>query len=190
MRAFAFKFGLSCAAFWIVLKMAVFFAGKSIDWFDFTVMANNFLLLSAVSLTIFFYKKSENFRDVPKVDDVKTGIFGGMVYTLVIVLFSYTYNANIDSSVLDSKVEQRISQVKKAIDTPEGFKAYLEVNSEASKYTREQIVERERESTQNFLNPKVSALILMMFFTLLTIFYAFFITLVIRKIYLPGLRTK
>lgn len=190
MRAFAFKFGLSCAAFWIVLKMAVFFTGKSIDWFDFTVMANNFLLLTAVSLTVFFFKKSENFRDVPVVADVKTGIFGGMIYTLVVVLFSYAYNANIDTSVLDSKVEQRLEQVAKAIETSEGFKAYLEVNTGAAKYTREQIIERERESTQTFLNPKVSALILMMFFTLLTIFYAFFITLVIRKIYLPGLRTK
>jgi len=190
MRSFAFKFGLACAAVWIVLKMAVFFAGKSIDWFDFTVMANNFLLLTTVSLTIFFFKKSQQFREVPKVEDIKTGIFGGMVYTLVVVLFSYTYNASIDSAVLDSKVEQRIEQVAKAIETPEGFKQYLAVNTEASKYTREQIIDRERESTQNFLNPKVSALILMMFFTLLTIFYAFFITLVIRKIYMPGLMRK
>jgi hypothetical protein len=190
MRSFAFKFGLGCAAIWILLKLVIFFAGKSIEWFDFAVMANNFFLLTSVSLTIFFFKKSQGFPDVPKLDDVKTGIFGGIIYTLLVVLFSYFYNANLDSAVLDSKVEQRIEQVAKAIETEDGFKAYLKVNTEASKFTKEQIIDRERESTQNFLNPKVSALILLMFFMLLSIFYAFFITVVIRKIYLPGLAKR
>ena len=187
MRSIALKFGLGCAALWVLLKLVIYLAGKSVQWFDFLVMANNFFLLTAVSLAIFFYKKSLNFSDVPKVDDVKSGIFGGVVYTVLVVVFSYFYNANIDSSVLDSKVEQRIEQVAKAIQSDQGFKAYLKVNTEASKYTREQIIEREREATKNFLNPRVSALILLMFFMLLTIFYAFFITVVIRKIYLPGL---
>ena len=188
MRKFALRFGLICAALWILLKILVFFAGKSIDLFDFTVMANNFFLLGSVSLTIFMIKKSEKFRDVPQLDDIKAGIFGGIIYTTTVVLFSYIYNSNIDSSILEYKIEQRVAQVQKAIASDADFEKFKQANSEASKFTREQIIERERESTANFLNPKVSALLLMMFFTLLTIIYAFFITLVIRKIYLKGLR--
>lgn len=187
MRTYALRFGLSCAALWIVIKMIVFISGKSIDLFDFTVMANNFMLLTAVALSIFMFKRSQAFRDVPKLEDIKTGIFAGMVYTGCVVLFSYFYNAKLDSSVLEDKIEQRVRQVSMAIDNKENFTAYKKINPEASKYTREQIIERERESTKNFLNPRVSALLLVMFFTLLTIFYAIFITLVIRKIYLKGL---
>jgi hypothetical protein len=188
MRGFAFKFGLSCSALWIALKLIVFFTGNAIDWFDFTIMANNFLLLTAVTLTIFIFKKSNQFIESPWLEDVKAGIFGGIIYTLAVVFFSYFYNAQIDSSVLDLKVEQRVGLVSDVIKTEAGLKLYRDENVEARKYSREQIITRERESTLNFINPKVSALILMMFFTLLSIFYAFFITLVIRKIYLPGRR--
>lgn len=188
MRTIALRYGLICAALWVLLKMIVFFAGLSIDWFDFTVMANNFFLLSAVSLSIFIYKRSENFKSVPKLEDIKAGIFGGMIYTVTIVLFSFIYNSNIDGSVLQDKIEQRVEQVAKAIETEESFLEYKKINTDAAKYTREQIIERERNSTEVFINPKVSALLLLMFFTVLTLFYALFITLVIRKIYLPGLR--
>ena len=188
MRKFAVQYGLACAVLWIILKMAVFFAGNAIDWFDFTVMANNFFLLTAVSLSIFMYKKHQKFQEVPRLEDIKMGIFGGMIYTVAIVFFSYFYNAKIDDSVLEDRIEQRVSQIAKAIDSEEDFATYKKVNSEAAGYSRVQILERERESTRSFLNPRVSALLLMMFFTLLTIFYAFFITVVIRKIYIPGLK--
>lgn len=188
MRRFAFRFGLACAGLWILLKMIVFFAGKSIDWLDFAFLSSNFLLLTTIALTIFFTKRAQNFSDVPRLDDIKAGIFGGVVYTLTIVIFSYFYNANVDSSVLDDKIESRTEMVAKALEKEEDFKKYIELNPEANKFNREQIIERERESAKNFLNPRVSALIYLMGFTLLTIFYAIFITLVIRKIYLPGIR--
>lgn len=188
MRKFAVQYGLACAVLWIILKMVVFFAGYAIDWFDFTVMANNFFLLTAVSLSIFMYKKHQRFREVPRLDDIKVGIFGGMIYTVAIVFFSYYYNAKIDNSVLEDRIEQRVTQIAKAIESDENFATYKKVNSDAASYSRAQILERERESTRSFLNPRVSALLLMMFFTILTIFYAFFITVVIRKIYIPGLK--
>jgi len=188
MRKFAVQYGLACAVLWIILKMVVFFAGYAIDWFDFTVMANNFFLLTAVSLSIFMYKKYQKFQEVPRLEDIKIGIFGGMIYTVAIVFFSYYYNAKIDNSVLEDRIEQRVTQIAKAIESDENFATYKKVNSDAASYSRAQILERERESTRSFLNPRVSALLLMMFFTLLTIFYAFFITVVIRKIYIPGLK--
>jgi hypothetical protein len=188
MRTYGLRYGLLCAALWVLLKMIVFLSGRSIDWFDFTVMANNFLLLSAVALSIFFYKRSENFKSVPQLEDIKAGIFGGMIYTVAIVLFSFIYNSKIDESVLRNKIDQRIEQIAKAIETEEGYLEYKKINSDAAKYTREEIIERERNSTAFFINPKVSALLLLLFFTLLTLFYALFVTLTIRKIYLPGWR--
>ncbi len=190
MGRLAIIIGSVCAGVWMLIKLIVFMAGKSIDWLDFAFLSSNFLLLTAISLTIFLKKRKENFKEVPRLEDIKSGIFGGMVYTVLIVLFSFFYNAKIDESVLKDKIEQRTALVAKAIESDEGWKAYTEQNKEALKYTRNQIIDRERTSAQNFLNPRVSALIYLMGLTLLTIFYAFFITLVIHKIYLPGMRKK
>jgi amino acid transporter len=186
----AIRFALICALVWIAFKYVIFISGKSIDLFDFTVMANNFMLLLTVSLAIFFTKKNDGFPDVRKRDDIKIGIKAGMIYTVVVVLFSYYYNANVDSSVLDERIAQRMEQLESAISTDAGLELYRERNTQAQTLSREQIMLKEREATLNFLNPRVSTLLLMMFFTLLTIFYSAFITLVIRKIYLPGLQSR
>jgi amino acid transporter len=186
----AIRFALISALVWIAFKYVIFISGKSIELFDFSVMANNFMLLLTVSLAIFFTKKNDGFPDVRKRDDIKIGIKAGMIYTVVVVLFSYYYNANIDSSVLDERIAQRMEQLESAISTDEGLDLYRERNTQAQTLSREQIMLKEREATMNFLNPRVSALLLMMFFTLLTIFYSAFITLVIRKIYLQGLQSR
>lgn len=186
----AIRFALISALIWIAFKYVVFLSGSAIDWFDFSVMANNFMLLLAISLAIFFTKKEAGFADVSKREDIKIGIKSGMIYTVVVVLFGYYYNSYIDSSVLDERIAQRMEKLESVIQTEDGLKLYREQNPQASTLTVEQIINKEREATVNFLNPRVSALLNMMFFTLLTIFYAAFITIVIRKIYLPGLKSR
>lgn len=186
----AIRFALISALIWIAFKYVVFLSGSAIDWFDFSVMANNFMLLLAISLSIFFTKKEAGFADVSKREDIKIGIKSGMIYTVVVVLFGYYYNSYIDSSVLDERIAQRMEKLESVIETEDGLKLYREQNPQASTLTVEQIINKEREATVNFLNPRVSALLNMMFFTLLTIFYAAFITIVIRKIYLPGLKSR
>lgn len=186
----AIRFALISALIWIAFKYVVFLSGSAIDWFDFSVMANNFMLLLAISLAIFFTKKEAGFADVSKREDIKIGIKSGMIYTVVVVLFGYYYNSYIDSSVLDERIAQRMEKLESVIETEDGLKLYREQNPQASTLTVEQIINKEREATVNFLNPRVSALLNMMFFTLLTIFYAAFITIVIRKIYLPGLKSR
>jgi amino acid transporter len=186
----AIRFALISAAVWILLKYVIFISGKAIELFDFSVMANNFMLLLTVSLAIFFTKKSQGYTEVRKRDDIQVGIKAGMIYTILVVLFSYYYNAKLDSSVLDERIAQRIEQLDSAISTDEGLKLYRERNTQAQTLSKDQIIQKEREATENFLNPRVSALLLVMFFTLLTIFYAAFITIVIRKIYLPGMHSR
>lgn len=100
----AIRFALICAIIWMGLKYVIFISGKAIYLFDFSVMANNFMLLLTVSLAIFFTKKSKGFVDEPKREDIKVGIKAGMIYTIFVVLFSYYYNANLDSSILDVRV--------------------------------------------------------------------------------------
>lgn len=186
----AIRFAVISAAVWILFKYVIFISGKAIELFDFSVMVNNFMLLLTVSLAIFFTKKSQGYAEVRKRDDIQVGIKAGMIYTILVVLFSYYYNAKLDSSVLDDRIAQRIEQLDSAISSDEGLKLYRERNTQAQTLSKDQIIQKEREATENFLNPRVSALLLVMFFTLLTIFYAAFITIVIRKIYLPGLHSR
>lgn len=184
------RFALICAAIWMLIKYLIFISGRAIELFDLSVMANNFMLLLTVSLAIFMTKRKNGFSEAKKLDDVKVGIKAGMIYTILVVVFSYYYNTNLDSSVLDARVAQRMEQLDLALSTDEGMKLYREKNTQAITLSKDQIAQKERQATLNFLNPRVSALLLLMFFTLLSIFYSAFITIVIRKIYLPGLQSR
>ena len=184
------RFALLGAIIWIVFKYAIFISGKAIELFDVSVMVNNFMLLLTISLAIFMSKKSKGFPEITKLEDIKVGMKAGMIYTVIVVFFSYYYNNNLDSSVLDARVAQRMEQLELGLSTDDGIKLYREKNMQALTLSKDQIIQKEREATVNFLNPRVSALLLMMFFTLLTIFYSAFITIVIRKIYLPGLQAR
>ena len=187
MRSLAFKIAVICATIWIFLKYMTFMSGKSIEWFNVSMMANNFLLLTAIAVSIFLSKKALGFNTGKKRDDLKTGIFAGMIYTLMVVGFTYYYNAKIDSAVLDDRVAQRILVLEDLISTDEGLAAYQERSPQDKSLTKEAIVSNERQAAESFINPKVVTILMLMFFTLLVIFYAFFITLVIHKIYLKGI---
>lgn len=187
MRSLAFKTAIICATVWIFLKYMIFISEKSIEWFNIAMMANNFLLLSTIAVSIFLTKKSLGFNMGKKRDDLKTGIFAGMVYTLLVVGFNYYYNLKIDSAVLEDRVAQRILVLEDVISTDQGLAEYQERSPQAKSLDREAIVNKERQAARSFLNPKVAGLLMLMFFTLLVIFYAFFITLVIHKIYLKGI---
>jgi len=186
----AFKYGLGSAGIWILTKLLVFFLGYSIDWIDGILMFNNFMLILVIALAIFNTKRKVNFVDVPKREDIKIGIKTGMIYTILVSTFTYFYNSNIDTSVLNSKITQRLEQFDMALSQEQGIKRYKESNPQSLSLTKEQILVKEREATVNFLNPRVSTLLLLMFFTLLSVFYSAFITLVIRKIYMPGVQSR
>jgi hypothetical protein len=186
-RLLALKYGLIGALFWISLKLAIFFVGKSISWFDFSVLSNNFVLLTAISLSIFFTKRLENFQEGSWAADIKAGVFGGMIYAVIVVSFGYFYNAMIDPSVIEFKINQRIDQLELTISTEEGLKDFQNRFEETRGLSVSEILESERKKSEQFLNPRVGSLLLLMLFTLLSLIYSFFITLVIRKIYVKGL---
>src|SRR5690606_32010444 len=101
------KVGLSLAAVWIAAKLFIYLSGYSIEWYNISALINNFLLLSAVAIGLYLTKKQAGFEKVTFLEDVKSAIAGGVIYTVIVASFSWYYLSSVDSSYLDYKIEER-----------------------------------------------------------------------------------
>ena len=109
------KVALSVALIWIILTLVVFLAGYAAPFFVFGILLNIFMLLVAISLGLFFTRKEKGFEETLFLDDFKTAMQSGIVYTLIISGFVYLYHEVIDSSIKDRLVEARLETIQEMV---------------------------------------------------------------------------
>lgn len=158
------------AAVWIAAKLFIYLSGYSIEWYNISALINNFLLLSAVAIGLYLTKKQAGFEKVTFLEDVKSAIAGGVIYTVIVASFSWYYLSSVDSSYLDYKIEERMVLVEEELSDDKNLTLFKEQNPDAELKSREQIVEEIRQTTVGILNPKVQFVFLLMGFLLLSVF--------------------
>jgi hypothetical protein len=181
------KVALAFASLWMAAKLIAYFLDFGSDWYNTSALVNNFLLLSSIAIGVYLTKKQTGFQVVTFLEDVKSGIAGGVVYTLIVASFSFLYLDQIDSSYLDIRIQERMEMVTNQLQTDEQLDEYRTMNPEAELKSREQIVAEIRQTTEGILNAKVQFVFLLMGFILLSVLYSLLVTLLIRKILLKGI---
>lgn len=181
------KVGALFALLWIASKLVTYLLGMGIDWYNTSALLNNFLLLSAIAFGLYLHKRKQGFKTVTYLDDVKEAVASGLIYTLLVASFSYVYLAKIDSSYLDYRIEERMTQVEQDLGNPERMEEYRKSNPEAELKSDQQILTEIRQTTEGILNPGVQFVMLLMGFLVLTFIYALLVAVFIRKILLRGL---
>ena len=182
------KVGMSLAALWVVAKLIMYLLGSGMDWYNTSALLNNFFLLSTIGIGLYLTKKKNGFEPVSFFEDVKQGIAGGIIYTLIVATFSWYYLDQIDSSYLDYRIDERMTLVVEQLSTDEQLKEYRIANPSAELKSREEIIEGIRQTTYGILNPKVQFVFLLMGFMLLSVIYSLLVTFFIRKILLKGIQ--
>lgn len=179
--------GLVFALLWMTCKMVFFFAGLSLQTYVTSALINNFLLLCAISISLFLFLKRNNYAKNPFLNDVKQAVIGGIAYTILVALFAHLYYSKIDPSYLNKKMEERMEIVKQALDTDKELADFKQSQPAMELLTREEIYANLRKSASATLSPKVATAIMLLGFTMLTFLYSILITFLFRKILLRGM---
>lgn len=178
------KAGIFFSLIWIIVVLAAFLAGYSVDFFLISELFSLLLLLGAIFTGLFLTKKENGYEKVNALDDFKLAMQSGLVYTILITGFVYVYHSYIDTSVKDQFVEQRIEQLHKMYPDEA---SYIELQKNDIKWkdkSFDDFIENQEDQTRSFIGSFFTSLVHLMVLFMFSLFYSFFVMIVIRKVIL------
>lgn len=151
--------------------------------YQYTVYANILFLLIA----IFFGIRQgmiDNSGSTTYLNDVKSGARTAAVFAVIIALFAYVYYNNINPEFLQSKIDERMVLVENI--TPEEIETLKSEGKIAQDLTKEHLINKELENTQNFYSPFFYATLSLIGYLIVGIVYSLFLSLILRNA--PGFK--
>ncbi len=178
------KAGVFFSLIWIIIVLAAFLMGRSIDFFLIGELLSLLLLLGAIFTGLFLTKKEKNYEVVNALEDFKVAMQSGIVFALVITGFVYVYHNQIDTSIKESFIAQRIDNLHKQYPNEASFQELQAVDSKWENKSFNDFIEQEEDKATNFIGPFFTSFFHLMVFFMFSLFYSFFVTIVIRKVIL------
>lgn len=151
--------------------------------YQYTVYSNILFLLVA----IFFGIRQgmiENNGNTTYLNDVKSGARTAAVFAVIIALFAYVYYSNINPEFLQAKIDERMVLVENI--TPQEIETLQAEGKIAQGLTKEDLINKELENTQNFYSPFFYATLSLIGYLLVGIVYSLFLGLILRNA--PGFK--
>lgn len=151
--------------------------------YQYTVYANILFLLIA----IFFGIRQgmiENNGATTYMNDVKSGARTAAIFAVIIAIFAYVYYNNINPEFLQQKIDERMVLVENI--TPQEIETLKSEGKIAQELTKEDLINKELENTQNFYSPFFYATLSLIGYLLVGIVYSLFLSLILRNA--PGFK--
>lgn len=178
------KTALGISFVWIILNLIVFLSGFSAQFFSIGILLNIFLLLTAIALGLFLSKKEKGFVETVFLDDFKTAMQGGIIYTIIIAGFIYLYHEVIDPSIRNGLMEERTQALHETYPDEEAFKTLQESNPEWKDKNFDLFIEEQEDITKGIYSSFSVFIFHMMGMFIFSMFFAFFSTIIIRRVIL------
>ena len=181
------KVALVCSLISIGITLVFFYSGKSDVWFAKGALVNLFLLISAIGVGVFLYKKSEGFSEKGFVDDLKMAMQGGIVFTIMVSGFTYFYYSKIEVNLLEDFRQEKLAE-KKALIPNEA--AYLEMQKTNPNYkdkTYMDFMENEEDKGSFSMNAKIITLFHSILGMLFSVVFSIFVTITKSPLSMFGL---
>jgi hypothetical protein len=178
------KFGFFFALLWIISVLCAFLAGYSVDFFLISEILSLLFLVTAIFLGLFMTKKENGYEHVNALEDFKVALQSGLVYTIIVTGFIYVYHNQIDPSIKDTFVEQRTQMLYE--EYPDEA-SYLELQAKDPKwetFSFDDFIENQEDQASSFIGPFFTALFHILILFMFSLFYSFFVMIVIRKVIL------
>jgi|SRR5690554_6008289 len=178
----ALKFSLLFAGLWIALKMIFMAFNLFQEDIQVTGLLNNFFLLSAIALGLFFEKRKEGFGEGTAMTDIKHAVTAGAPYVLIVSLFMFYYYDTINPEFIETRVEERVDLIYNDMQR-ESYVDSLKVNKpEFRTRTDEEILREAKREIESNLSPKSMLVFSLLGMLILAVTYAILLTLVFRKV--------
>ncbi|WP_027421146.1 DUF4199 domain-containing protein [Crocinitomix catalasitica] len=178
------KAALIFALIWIITVMSIYLLGYSVDLFRPVELFGLFTLLGAVFTGLFLTKKEQGYDERPALDDFKVGMQSGLLYTIIITSFIYVYHETIDPSIRESMIQDRIMAINEQVPDNATYQKMQELDPTWKDKSFDDYIENQEIQTRSFISAKFTALIHLFVLFMFSLFYSFFVTIVIRKVIL------
>ena len=178
------KVALICSVISIGIMLGFYCQGKSELWFNKGALINLFLLVSSISVGVFLTRKKSNFNDTIFLDDFKVSMQGGIVFTLVISMFTYFYYSKIETNLLPNFRTEKMAEKKKLIPDEAAFLEMRKENVFYKDKTYMDFLENEEDKGVLSMNTMIITIFHSFLGLLLTVFFSIFVTIILRKVVL------
>lgn len=178
------KFGIIFALIWMIINMIVFYMGGSIGFFKFGIMINVFLLMTGIAVGLYMSKKEEGFQQANFLNDFKSAMQTGIVYTLLVAGFTYLYHERIDPSIRTEMIDARVADLHEKFPSEEAFIEMQSVDPTWNGKSYDDFIENKEDTFDSIFSSSSVFIAHLMGLTFFAGFYSFFATLIMRKVVL------
>lgn len=178
------KFGFFFALLWIISVLCAFLAGYSVDFFLISEILGLLFLVIAIFLGLFMTKKENKYEHVNALEDFKVAMQAGIVYTIIATGFTYVYHNQIDPSIKESFINQRNEALHLEYPDEASYIELQEADPKWATFSFDDFIENQEDQTSSFIGPFFTSFFHLMVLFMFSIFYSFFVMIVIRKVIL------
>lgn len=178
------KVALGIALVWIILTLIIYLTGYSKELFATGILLNIFFLLTAISFGLFLTKKEKGFADSVFLDDFKVAMQSGIIYTIILAGFIYLYHQTIDTGIRESLIEARNESLHNTYPDAASFKVLQETSPEWKDKNYDLFIEEQEDLTKSIYSSFSVFIFHMMGMFIFSMFFAFFGTIIIRRVIL------
>ncbi|MFT5821432.1 MAG: hypothetical protein ACI8ZM_002685 [Crocinitomix sp.] len=178
------KFGFFFALLWIIIVLCAFLTGYSVDFFLISEILSLLLLVGAIFLGLFMTKKESGYEPVNALQDFKVAMQSGLVYTILVTGFIYVYHNQIDPSIKQTFIDQKFTALKAQYPDVASFEALQAIDPKWETFSFDDFIENQEDQATSFIGPFFTSFFHLMVFFMFSLFYSFFVMIVVRKVIL------
>jgi len=179
------KAGILFSLIWIIIVLVAFLAGYSVDFFLISELLSLLLLVGAIFVGLFLTKKENGYEKVNALEDFKVAMQSGIVYTIIVTGFVYVYHNQIDPSIKESFINQRITALHEEYPDEVTYQENLQSKDlKWQDFSYDDFIENQEDQTRSFIGPFFTSFFHLMVLFMFSLFYSFFVMLVLRKVIL------
>lgn len=180
----ALKSAFAFAGVWILLKLLFMQFNIFQDDIFFTGLINNFFLLAAVAIGLYFEKLKEGLGEGTALSDIKHAMIGGAPYALIVSIFMFFYYQDINPNFIENRTQERMDMLYSAMERESYVDSLKTQNQDLNVMTNEEIYTYIKNETESALSPKTILTLSLLGMIVLGFTYSIFVTVIYRKVLL------
>ena len=175
-----FLIGICLALLWCLIKLSFFLLNyDQPDYLKWFVMLNMLFATLTVSLSIYESKKRLPGQNL--LMDVKNGISGGLLYTVIVSFFLFFYYQNINKQYNINQLQQREKEISLALDDPKNMAEIKSQKPEWRSLSKSELVVELKKNASVFFSPKFTMTISLLALLLYVTVNSLLIALIFRR---------
>ena len=171
------KIGLAFAFLWILIKLSCFTFNVLLTKLEPFVFMNMLFVTIAISVALYIKKrKQKEYSNL--LDDIKTAMIPGVIYTVVVSVFIYFYYQNIYPEFNTNKISEmeiRLQDKKNIVDLRKS-------NPEMENKSDEEIKSRVLKSVNDYYSAKFTMTITLLGLLVYTTLNSILLSIIFRRV--------